>query len=266
MPQRRGAAGADEAARVPGVRHASARRATRSGRRWCPPRARARRTTSTAGWTAASPREAARCLSAPTPSRSTSRAGPARLPLRDAPTIVHGPRRRRRDVRRAHRARSSCRRSATRPLAELRRRRASCSTRRGAAGVLHRLLRGPAAVLPRRHIGDLAVNGTVNDLAMCGADAAVPLGGVHPGGGHRAGRRRRGSPTRWARRRARAGVQLVTGDTKVVDARQRRRRLRQHRRASAWSPAGVDIRPDARRARRRRDRQRRRSACTASRS
>ena len=40
------------------------------------------------------------------------------------------------------------------------------------AGVLDRLVRGPAAVLPGRQHRHLAVNGTVNDLAMSGAQAA----------------------------------------------------------------------------------------------
>ena len=65
-------------------------------------------------------------------------------------------------------------------------------------------------------IGDLAVNGTVNDLAMSGARRCT-VDGVHPRGGtaldrHRPGRRgdRPGG--------AAAGVRLVTGDTKVVDS------------------------------------------------
>ena len=61
---------------------------------------------------------------------------------------------------------------------------------------------------PGGDIGDLAVNGTVNDLAMSGATPLVPLRGVHPRGGHRrstvVGAGRRGD----GRGRARAaGVQ-----------------------------------------------------------
>ena len=53
-----------------------------------------------------------------------------------------------------------------------------------------------------------------------------------------------------------AGVGLVTGDTKVVDSGQRRRRLHQHRRHRP-PRRGVDIRPEPGRAGRRGDRQRR---------
>ena len=69
---------------------------------------------------------------------------------------------------------------------------------------------------PGGDIGALAVNGTVNDLAMCGAQPAVPERRLHP-------RRRAPDGGRSARRRidacggARGGVTLVTGDTKVVD-------------------------------------------------
>ena len=34
---------------------------------------------------------------------------------------------------------------------------------------------------PGGNIGDLAVNGTVNDLAVSGCDAALPVGRLHPG-------------------------------------------------------------------------------------
>jgi hydrogenase expression/formation protein HypE len=68
---------------------------------------------------------------------------------------------------------------------------------------------------PGGSIGDLAVNGTVNDLAMSGRHAAVLSTAFILQEGTRwptsAGRRghRRGA--------AAAGVRLVTGDTKVVD-------------------------------------------------
>ena len=45
---------------------------------------------------------------------------------------------------------------------------------------------------PGGSIGDLAVNGTVNDLAMSGATPLLPLDRVHPGRGHRADRHRTG--------------------------------------------------------------------------
>ena len=71
---------------------------------------------------------------------------------------------------------------------------------------------------PGGSIGDLAVNGTVNDLAMSGAHAGVPLLRVHPRGGRRAVGGRRGRRAARARPPRGAGVEVVTGDTKVVDA------------------------------------------------
>jgi hydrogenase expression/formation protein HypE len=71
-------------------------------------------------------------------------------------------------------------------------------------------------IFPGGTIGDLAVNGTVNDLAMCGArplflsagfilEEGLPLDMLH---------RIVGSMSKAAQQ---AGVTLVTGDTKVVD-------------------------------------------------
>ena len=71
---------------------------------------------------------------------------------------------------------------------------------------------------PGGDIGTLAVNGTVNDLAMCGARAAVSQ--------RRASSWRKGfaiadsaraSSPRCSDAAAAAGVRLVTGDTKVVE-------------------------------------------------
>jgi hydrogenase expression/formation protein HypE len=69
---------------------------------------------------------------------------------------------------------------------------------------------------PGGNIGDLAVNGTVNDLAMCGArplwlsagfilEEGLPLEAL------------RAVVRTMARAAAEAGVQIVTGDTKVVE-------------------------------------------------
>ncbi|MCS7315187.1 MAG: hydrogenase expression/formation protein HypE [Bryobacterales bacterium] len=71
-------------------------------------------------------------------------------------------------------------------------------------------------VFPGGTIGDLAVNGTVNDLAMCGARPLFLSAGFIL---------EEGLPIETLRRvteamreaAARAGVRLVTGDTKVVD-------------------------------------------------
>ena len=69
---------------------------------------------------------------------------------------------------------------------------------------------------PGGDIGELAVNGTVNDLAMGGATPALPLARVHPRGG---------LPARGPAARGRVGARappsapaspIVTGDTKVV--------------------------------------------------
>ena len=71
-------------------------------------------------------------------------------------------------------------------------------------------------IFPGGTIGDLAVNGTVNDLAMCGArplylsvgfilEEGLPLGTLHT------------VVASMREATARASVTLVTGDTKVVD-------------------------------------------------
>ena len=84
------------------------------------------------------------------------------------------------------------------------------------ACVHHRFLCGPAVVLPGGDIGTLAVNGTVNDLAMCGARPLFLSAGFIL---------EEGLPmdTLWRvvqsmkQAAEQAGVQIVTGDTKVVD-------------------------------------------------
>ena len=70
---------------------------------------------------------------------------------------------------------------------------------------------------PGGDIGTLAVNGTVNDLAMAGARPRYLSAGVHHRGraAHGDARARRRVDAR--RGRGAAGVQIVTGDTKVVD-------------------------------------------------
>ena len=69
---------------------------------------------------------------------------------------------------------------------------------------------------PGGNIGDLAVNGTVNDLAMCGAQPLyLSCGFILEEGLEIATLRTIAESMRDAANRA--GVQLVTGDTKVVD-------------------------------------------------
>ena len=105
---------------------------------------------------------------------------------------------------------------------------------------------------PGGNIGDLAVNGTVNDLAMSGA-RRLPVCRLHPRGRlHR--RPRRGSPDMGAAAGA-AGVPLVTGDTKVVERGPRPTASTSTPPGSASSPLAW-TRPRAGAARRRRDRQR----------
>jgi hydrogenase expression/formation protein HypE len=106
----------------------------------------------------------------------------------------------------------SCRRSPrdARALAD-----AGAVTVDGAARADHRRFVVKPAALPRAgSIGDLAVNGTVNDLAVAGArrwpDAvADPRGGPGRPSPARGGRR--------DRRAARAPRAIVAGDTKVVE-------------------------------------------------
>ena len=116
------------------------------------------------------------------------------MPLRDSPDDRDGPRRRRGDVRPSWSSTCSCPPSAA--AARRARRLRGRSTLGGArlAFSTDSFVVRPL-FFPGGCIGDLAVNGTVNDLAMSGARAAVPVGGVHPGGGHRRWPTSAGSPT-----------------------------------------------------------------------
>ena len=138
-------------------------------------------------------------------------------PLRDSPNDRDGPRRRRRDVGRAGRAPvpARVRRGGRRRARRLGGGRRSAARR--LAFSTDSFVVKPL-FFPGGSIGDLAVNGTVNDLAMAGAHAAGAVDRVHPRGGHRAGRHRAGSPQAMGTAALAAGVRLVTGDTKVVDA------------------------------------------------
>ena len=115
---------------------------------------------------------------------------------------------------------------------------------------------------PGGSIGDLAVNGTVNDLAMVGRGAALPVDGVHPRGGHADGRRRPDRRPRWARPPRRPGCQLVTGDTKVVD-HGHGDGIYVNTAGIGLVPDGVDIGPHRARPGRRRSSSAATSACTA---
>ncbi len=71
---------------------------------------------------------------------------------------------------------------------------------------------------PGGNIGDLAVNGTVNDLAMSGARRCSCRSGAILEEGMAARRARRRSPQTMGAAARAAGVAIVTGDTKVVDS------------------------------------------------
>jgi hydrogenase expression/formation protein HypE len=71
-------------------------------------------------------------------------------------------------------------------------------------------------IFPGGNIGDLAVNGTVNDLAMCGARPLYLSAGFILEEGLEM-ETLRTVVTSMREAAAKAGVQLVTGDTKVVD-------------------------------------------------
>src|SRR5262249_819687 len=111
---------------------------------------------------------------------------------------------------------------------------------------------------PGGDIADLAVNGTVNDLATSGARSAVPAAGLILGEGLRVEAMSRIVGSMRAAAEA-AGVQVVTGDTKVVERGQGRRLLHQYRRGGRHrarpgprrgerAPRGSDhrVRPDRR--------------------
>jgi hydrogenase expression/formation protein HypE len=95
---------------------------------------------------------------------------------------------------------------------------------------------------PGGSIGDLAVNGTVNDLAMSGAQAShLTCGFILEEGTDLAVVGRIAEALGAAARRA--GVQVVTGDTKVVDAGHGDG-VYLNTAGVGLVPPGVDIRPD----------------------
>ena len=95
---------------------------------------------------------------------------------------------------------------------------------------------------PGGSIGDLAVNGTVNDLAMSGARAAYLSCGFILEEGVEMPRGRPGRRGAWARPRGPPGVEVATGDTKVVEAGHGDG-IYINTAGIGLIPAGVDIRP-----------------------
>ena len=116
---------------------------------------------------------------------------------------------------------------------------------------------------PGGDIGELAVNGTVNDLAVVRRAAARALGRLRDRGGLPGRRPAPRSPPRWRARRAAAGVADRRRRHEGRRARQGRRPLRDDRRASALVAARRRARPAARPARRPRARLGHASATTA---
>ena len=126
----------------------------------------------------------------------------------------------------------------------------------GPAGVLDRLVRGQADVLPRRvdrRPGGQRHRQRPGDVRR---HAAVPLDGVHPGRGHRADRHRPGRRRRSARR-PRSPASSWSPATPRSSTAAAATASTSTPPASGWSPTGVDIGPRPGPGRRRRDRQRR---------
>ena len=96
---------------------------------------------------------------------------------------------------------------------------------------------------PGGNIGDLAVNGTINDLACSGAQPIGPDGRVHPGGGTGTGGARRASRRPWARpRRTRASASSPA--TPRSSERGSADQLFVNTAGVGVVPAGVDISPE----------------------
>ena len=98
---------------------------------------------------------------------------------------------------------------------------------------------------PGGDIGELAVNGTVNDLAVAGARPRCLSGGLRDRGGLPGRRPAPRSRASMGARGAAAGVPIATGDTKVVERGKADGALRARRPASASLPAGVELGPAA---------------------
>ena len=216
VPVRRGAQGRHQAVRVQGVRHRVHAGAARSARAWSPARAPAPPTTTTAA-----SRGSGRSYERRSPSAEakilgiieTARA--KRAKFRDAHiTMAHGA------GGKATQALIEGLLAARVRVARARRARRRRHRRRCAAATLA-MTTDTFVVKPIRFpggsIGELAVNGTVNDLAVAGArPLALTLSLVLEEGLAADDAARRGRGDR-ARRVAAAGVRVVAGDTKVVE-------------------------------------------------
>ena len=160
------------------------------------------------------------------------------VPLRDSPTIVMGHGGGGAMSGRADRAPVPAgvrRRAARRELGDS----AVLDRRRRPAGVLDRLVRGAAAVLPRRQHRRPRGQRHGQRPGDERRHAAVPVGRVHPRGGHRRSPRSARVADGARRGRASGRRQLVTGDTKVVDAG--------HGDGVYINTAGIGLVPDGRR-------------------
>ena len=273
-PGRRGAPGPDQAARVRGVRHGvhapqPARRddGEQRGRlrRLLPvPPARRHARTSTRRRHPLADARPPRAHGSDA-ARLDFGSSSCPMPLRDSPVDRDGSRRRRRAVGRARRAPLRARPSATAAPCEG----LGDSTVLSLGGARLAFSTDSYVVrpmfFPGGSIGDLAVNGTVNDLAMSGAQAGLPVVRVHPRGGHRLSTSSAGSPQAMGAAARQRRRQHRHRRHQGGRRRARRRRLRQHRRIGLVPEGSTSARERARPGRRR-HRQRRRSASTASRS
>ena len=217
VPVRRGAQGRHQALGVQGVRHRLHARA-RDRHLHGLPGGRLRRLLQLRPLRAGAGGRVTRARAAPIASSGSSGSSRPRAPsapqFKDA-ADHDGPRRRRQGDADADRGpvRPGLRRaSAGRAWPTPARSRSTASARDDDRLFVVKPLRFPGG-----SIGELAVNGTVNDLAVAGARPLALTRRADPRGGPR--RRRRCAPrSRRSRRPPRAaGVEIVAGDTKVVE-------------------------------------------------
>ena len=114
--------------------------------------------------------------------------------------------------------------------------------RRRPAGLLHRLLRRAAAVLPRRQHRRPRRQRHGQRPCHERRPGRLPLLRVHPGGGRRDVAWSPGSPRRMGAAARAAGVEVATGDTKVVEAGHGDG-IYLNTAGIGLIPAGVDMRP-----------------------
>ena len=237
--RRAGAAGPEEAARVPGVRHALHAGAPARARRWSPPRAPAPPTTATRGRREPSRRGRR-------PPTSTGRSAPSRCSEYPHVTLAHGGGGRLTHTLIERMFLAAFRNPALEPLPRRRRARGA-----GRAAGLHAPTPtwcSPLLLPRRRHrLAGRARHGE-RPGHVRGA-AAGPDRGLHPRGGPAHGRAAGASSRSMARAARRGGREHRHRRHQGGGPRQGRRPLHQHRPASAWCRRACDVGPGAVRAR-----------------